>query len=290
MVIKGSREAKVLLWSMSLLILGGVLLTLASLQVLPNNAFTENAMSAGVFAFSSTLFFGLFEKISNIQKEKLSSQFEKEKSDELLFKVLPASIAQELKDTGVSKANSVAQISVLFTDFESFTEKATSMSAEDLVFEIDHCFRKFDNICEKYNVEKIKTIGDAYMAAGGLPDPSEDAVKNTILAALEMQTFITQRKADMETSEKECFIMRAGIHTGPVVAGIVGVKKFQYDIWGDTVNIASRMESGGETGKVNISQATYELIKDDPQFVFESRGKIDVKGKGEMEMYFVTLS
>ena len=143
-------------------------------------------------------------------------------------------------------------------------------------------------ICDKYHVEKIKTMGDAYMAAGGLPNPSAESVKNTIMAALEAQAFITKRKAELDAIGKIGFEMRVGIHTGPVVAGIVGVKKFQYDIWGDTVNTASRMESNGKVGQVNISQNTYELLKNDLDFVFESRGKIQAKGKGEIEMYFVT--
>ena len=142
---------------------------------------------------------------------------------------------------------------------------------------------------EKYGVEKIKTIGDAYMAAGGLPIPKDDSVKKTVLAAIEMQGFIVDRSKKLKAQGLPNFEMRCGIHTGPVVAGIVGVKKFQYDIWGDTVNTASRMESAGEVGKVNISQTTYELLKNEPNFTFESRGKIEVKGKGELEMYFVAL-
>ena len=142
----------------------------------------------------------------------------------------------------------------------------------------------------KYGIEKIKTIGDAYMAAGGLPVPSDDSLKNTVLAALEMQAFISKRKLEMDAIGKHSFEMRVGIHTGSVVAGIVGVKKFQYDIWGDAVNTASRMESNGELGKVNISKHSYELIKDDAQFTFEKRGKIQAKGKGEIDMYFVEMS
>lgn len=134
----------------------------------------------------------------------------------------------------------------------------------------------------------IKTIGDAYMAAGGLPVSTDTSTRNTVRAALEMQEFIKKRKAEQDALGLPAFEMRAGIHTGPVVAGIVGVKKFQYDIWGDTVITASRMERFGEVGHVNISQATYEQIKGDADFSFTNRGKIDVKGKGQLEMYFVS--
>jgi class 3 adenylate cyclase len=161
------------------------------------------------------------------------------------------------------------------------------MEAKELVEEINHCFRAFDEICEKYGVEKIKTIGDSYMAAGGLPAPCENATLNVVLAALEMANFVVERKMECDKLGLPGFEMRAGIHSGNVVAGIVGVKKFQYDIWGDTVNTASRMESHGELGKVNISQSTYEIIKDDARFAFEYRGMVKVKGKGEINMWFV---
>jgi class 3 adenylate cyclase/tetratricopeptide (TPR) repeat protein len=231
---------------------------------------------------------GFFSGWRYVRKSKANLQTEKDRSDSLLLNILPEDIARELKEKGKADAREFEMVSILFTDFKSFTEQSEKLSATELVNEINHCFEAFDGVIEKYGIEKIKTIGDAYMAAGGLPVPTDDAVKNTVLAALEMQGFIVQRHQTKVVRGEAAFEMRVGIHTGPVVAGIVGVKKFQYDIWGDTVNTASRMESASEVGKVNISQATYELLKDDPAFSFESRGKIEAKGKGEMEMLFVS--
>ena len=230
----------------------------------------------------------LFALIIYYQRNKIKK--ERDRSESLLLNILPEEIAQELKEKGKADARDFDMVSILFTDFKEFTQTSQKLSAAALVNEINQCFEAFDGIIEKYNVEKIKTIGDAYMAAGGLPVPTDASVKNTVLAAIEMQAFITAHKAENQAAGKPAFEMRVGIHTGPVVAGIVGVKKFQYDLWGDTVNTASRMESNSEVGKVNISQATYELLKDDPQFTFESRGKMDVKGKGELEMWFVDLA
>ncbi|NND77885.1 MAG: tetratricopeptide repeat protein [Flavobacteriales bacterium] len=241
----------------------------------------------GVGLFSLLLAGGLFSRNRYIKRSRDIIEKEKDRSNNLLLNILPADIAEELKIHGKAEARDFDMVSILFTDFKGFTEASSKMTASMLVTEINACFEAFDAICEKYKVEKIKTIGDAYMAAGGLPVPTDDSTKNTILAALEMQAFISKRKAEMDAQNKPAFEMRVGIHTGHVVAGIVGVKKFQYDIWGDTVNTASRIESKGEAGKVNISQATYDLLKDDPQFTFESRGKIEAKGKGEMAMYFV---
>jgi class 3 adenylate cyclase len=230
---------------------------------------------------------GFYSRLRYVRKSKAIIEKEKDRSEHLLLNILPAEIAQELKEKGRAEARDFDRVSILFTDFKGFTEQSARISATDLVNEINTCFEAFDYIVEKYGIEKIKTIGDSYMAAGGLPVPKEDSVKNTVLAALEMQTFISKRKQELDARGLAGFEMRVGIHTGPVVAGIVGVKKFQYDIWGDTVNTASRMENSGEVAKVNISQSTYEILKGDSGFRFESRGKIKVKGKGEVEMYFV---
>lgn len=245
-------------------------------------------ISFGIGGLVLLLAGGLYSRLRYVRKSKATLQVEKDRSDNLLLNILPEEIAQELKEKGKADARDFDLVSILFTDFKGFTEQSAKLSAQDLVSEINTCFEAFDGIMEKYKIEKIKTIGDAYMAAGGLPVPTDDSVKNTVLAALEMQVFIDDRKKTQDARGLPAFEMRVGIHTGPVVAGIVGVKKFQYDIWGDTVNTASRMESAGQVDKVNISQATYELIKDESQFAFESRGKIEAKGKGEMEMYFAT--
>lgn len=228
-------------------------------------------------------------RTAEVVEEKKEADRQRERSDSLLLNILPAEIAEELKEKGSSDAKEFDLVTILFTDFKGFTQASEKLTAKELVEEIDTCFKFFDSICGKYNVEKIKTIGDAYMAAGGLPVPFEGSVKNSILAALEMSEFIIERKLQKEREGKIPFEMRLGLHTGPVVAGIVGIKKFAYDIWGDTVNTASRMESSGAPGQINISQVTYEIVKDDPDFRFTPRGKIEAKGKGEMEMYFVEL-
>lgn len=243
------------------------------------------ALGAGLLVLIMAI--ALYSRLRYTRHAKAIIEKEKDRSDNLLLNILPSEIAAELKEKGEARARNFDVVSVLFTDFVEFTQVSEKLSAAELVAEINHCFKGFDSICERYHVEKIKTIGDAYMAAGGLPVTSDDSAKNTVLAALEMASFILERKVEREASGQIPFEMRLGIHTGPVVAGIVGVKKFQYDIWGDTVNTASRMESSGEVGKVNISQSTYELIKDDAMFKFETRGKVKTKGKGEIEMWFV---
>jgi class 3 adenylate cyclase len=230
---------------------------------------------------------GFFSRMRYMHRAKLRMEREKERSDDLLLNILPAEVAEELKRNGESAARDFKLVSILFTDFKDFTRTSEKLDAAHLVEEVNACFTAFDGIMEKYGIEKIKTIGDAYMCAGGLPLPSTDSALNTVLAGLEMQAFVSARKLEREAVGLLAFEMRCGIHTGPVVAGIVGVKKFQYDLWGDTVNTASRMETSGEVGKVNISEATYAQVKSEPGLIFTSRGKIQAKGKGEMEMYFV---
>ncbi len=228
----------------------------------------------------------LFAGVFLSQRNKIAK--EKKRSDELLLNILPEETAEELKATGTAKAKSFDLVTVMFTDFKNFTQASEKLTAEELVAEINECYSEFDRIITRYGLEKIKTIGDSYMCAGGLPVPSLTHAEDIVKAGLEMQAFIEANKAKRMAIDQPFFELRLGIHTGPVVAGIVGIKKFAYDIWGDTVNTASRMESSGEIGKVNISGFTYEIIKD--KFECTHRGKIQAKNKGEIDMYFVNRS
>ena len=225
------------------------------------------------------------ERTAEVVEEKAEVERQKEKSDELLLNILPSEVAEELKEKGYTTAKSFDEVTVLFSDIKGFTNVAETMTAQQLVKEIDTYFSAFDNIMLKYGLEKIKTIGDAYIAAGGLPEKNSATAQNVIEAAIAMQQEVENLKQERVTSNKPYFELRIGIHTGLVVAGVVGIKKFQYDIWGDTVNLAARMEQSGVPGKINISQQTYELVKE--QFNCVHRGKIEAKNKGEMDMYFV---
>jgi class 3 adenylate cyclase/ligand-binding sensor domain-containing protein len=222
---------------------------------------------------------------SEVKARTLELEHEKRKSDELLLNILPAEIAEELKQFGKAKARRYTQVTVLFTDFKSFTQIAEQLSPEELVAEIDYCFKNFDTIIEKHGIEKIKTIGDAYMCAGGIPLVDEDNPQKVINAALDIRDFMLQLANKRKKENKVYFNVRLGIHSGDVVAGIVGTKKFAFDIWGDAVNIAARMEETSKEGKINISGATFKLVKD--MFTWEYRGKIPAKNKGEVDMYFV---
>ncbi len=215
---------------------------------------------------------------------------EKKRSDDLLLNILPEEVAEELKANGQALAKHFQNVTVLFTDFKGFTAMSEQLTPTQLVKDIHECFSAFDRITEKYGVEKIKTIGDSYMAVGGLPTPNTTHAVDVVKAALEIRDFIAEGKARKVAAGLPYFEIRIGVHTGAVVAGIVGVKKFAYDIWGDTVNTASRMESSGEAGQVNISGTTYALVKEEPGFIFTSRGMVPAKGKGDLAMYFVDLA
>jgi len=210
---------------------------------------------------------------------------EKRRSEQLLLNILPLEVADELKHRGKVEPVNYESVSVLFTDFKGFTQLSEQLTPKELVDELDYCFSYFDEIIEKHNLEKLKTIGDSYMAAGGIPTLNTTHAIDTVLAALEIQAFMQQRQEQKMRNNSPYWEIRIGIHSGPLMAGVIGQKKFAYDVWGDTVNTASRMESSGVAGKINISQSTFELIKN--YFECDYRGKLPAKNKGELDMYLV---
>ncbi|HOY18889.1 MAG TPA: adenylate/guanylate cyclase domain-containing protein [Haliscomenobacter sp.] len=259
-------------------------------EVQARNKFVQlSGLVALFFLLLSVLLFGRFKAKQKSEKtlgekNKIIEQ-EKSRNEELLLNILPKNIADELKASGKAKARRYDQVTVLFSDFVNFTKIAEQLSPEELVEELDKCFKAFDHIIKQYpDIEKIKTIGDAYMCASGLSE-RKGLPNNLIQAALDMQSYLHEYKELRIKQGKPYFEARIGMHTGPVVAGVVGDIKFAYDIWGDTVNLASRIESNSEAGQVNISQDTYNLIR--YRYECNYRGKMPAKNKGELDMYYV---
>ncbi|MBE7411182.1 MAG: HAMP domain-containing protein [Leptospiraceae bacterium] len=241
-------------------------------------AFSFNDMTAKIQDLMNNLEQKVIERTIELKQEK-------EKSESLLLNILPMKISEELKENGHVESRLYHSTSILFTDFKGFTKVAEIMDPKELLMELERCFIKFDEITERHTLEKLKTIGDAYMCAGGIPEENNSHPIDTCVAGLQMQNFMEEKKRIKILNEEPYWEMRLGIHTGQIMAGVIGRKKFAYDIWGDTVNTASRMESSGEPGKVNISETTYSYIKE--FFECEYRGKIPAKNKAPIGMYFV---
>jgi adenylate cyclase len=234
---------------------------------------------------NSNLFQTLNTEIENqrmlIQQQHQQLERERQKSENLLLNILPRSIAQRLKESQSVIADDFRSTSILFTDIVGFTKLSENLTPSELVQFLNQIFSSFDNLVEKYQLEKIKTVGDAYMVAGGFPEPRSDHAEAIADLALEMRESL----AKFHTGKNQTVCMRTGIHTGPAVAGVIGIKKFIYDVWGDTVNTASRMESHGIGGQIQVSHATYNVLKD--KYILKKRGIIEIKGKGRMMTYFL---
>ena len=227
-----------------------------------------------------------FQYIWNINSQtENETENERRKADELLLNILPENVAYELRESGKTTPILFNSASVMFTDFAGFTKIAEQLSPQELIDELDKCFSYFDSVCDRYKLEKLKTIGDSFMAAGGIPVPNNTHAIDCCLAAIEIQSFMNQMKEIKAMQEHPYWELRLGINTGNLVAGVVGEKKFAYDVWGDTVNTASRMESSGVIGKINISAATYEQVK--YLFACSHRGRVKAKNKGEIDMYLL---
>jgi len=245
-----------------------------------NRTFLEQVWD-GNYKLFQTLNTEIEHQRTLIQQQHQQLEKERQKSENLLLNILPYSIAQRLKEDQSVIADHFHSTTVLFTDIVGFTELSENLTPSEVVQFLNQIFSSFDNLVEKYQLEKIKTVGDAYMVAGGFPEPRSSHVEAIADLALEMRESI----AEFHTEKNQSVCMRTGIHTGPAVAGVIGIKKFIYDVWGDTVNTASRMESHGIGGQIQVSDATYKVLKD--QYIFKKRGMIEIKGKGRLKTYWL---
>jgi len=210
---------------------------------------------------------------------------EKQKSDKLLLNILPIRVANDLKETGKTKPETFDNVTVIFSDIINFTKISSQLETPVLINELNSIFTTFDNIIEQHQCERIKTIGDGYLAVCGMPEKNSNHAENIINAAIDILEYLTKRNQNMAITKWK---VRIGIHTGKVIGGVVGVKKYIYDVFGDTINTASRMESYSESMKINISETTYRIVKD--KFKVTPRTPLSVKGKGNMNMYFIDNS
>ena len=227
----------------------------------------------------------LRRSLLQLHQTRQELQEQREKSDRLLHNMLPAPIVEELKDSNRVSARFYDSATILFADFEGFTKLAENMAPKELIEQLDEYFSAFDEIAERNRLEMLKTIGDAYMCAGGIPDTNRSHLVDSCLAALEMQQFMARMNEGRKKLRLPHWDLRVGLHTGPVIAGVVGRRKYIYDVWGDAVNVAARMESSGAAGRINVSDTVYQRTKD--LFEFEHRGNVDAKNKGRLEMYFL---
>ena len=228
----------------------------------------------------------LEEQKKEINAQKIAIEEEQQKSETLLLNILPFEVARQLKSKGKASPRHYRMVSVLFTDFKGFSTLSKGLVPRELINILDSYFIKYDEIVQENYMEKIKTIGDAYMCVGGLPLSNKSNPINAVLAGMQIQQYMNKMNDEKVLNNEPVWELRVGIHTGEVIAGVVGKFKFAYDVWGTTVNIASRMEAAGQVGMVNISGATYEYVKDYFDCVY--RGKVEAKNIGKIDMYFVT--
>jgi adenylate cyclase len=264
---------------------GRALGTLCIMDVVPRELGFEAAEGIRRIARQTTAQLELRLKIAELVRSQQELADEKHRSDSLLLNILPRNIAAELTEKGSVEPRHHPSVTILFTDFVDFTKSATELSPRELVDDLDMYFSEFDSIVARHGLEKLKTIGDSYMCTGGLMQGQKDHAVRSCLAALEIRRFVMGSNQRWLAAGERPWHLRVGLHSGSVMSGVVGRKKFTYDVWGDAVNIASRMESTDEADHVNISESTYQQVKS--YFDCTARGALEVKNRGKMTMYFL---